>query len=216
MMNLMRVGLAVFVVVILAGPLLGQSQKQATVPQVPQKQPTMPQVSQKQIQELKSQIAVLQDKVAASEAKASDLELRLIYLELAKSDYQSVSLDLTARSYLRLDTDTGLFLVSVQDASPYLDGYRITLNVGNPSFATYNGFKFKVKWNTKYDWTNYSAESYAKWRKANREKEVSFINSLGPGKWNKVELLLPSTSGDQLGYFQLSMETNTVSLYIDK
>jgi hypothetical protein len=100
----------------------------------------------------------------------------------------------------------------VQDASPYLDGYRVTLHIGNPSFASYDGFELTVKWNSKYDWSNFDTSTFDTWQKSERNKELSFTNSLVLGKWNAVELILPSTTAQQLGYFMISMKTPVVSL----
>lgn len=182
-----------------------------TLAKIPQKPnaATAP-VSQKQIDELKAEIASLRSQLQKSEAEVVGLQFRVSTLESA---HQSVVLDLASPSYQRLDTDTGMFLISVANVTPYLDGYKISLNIGNPSFAQYNGFKLKAKWNHTYSWDKYTAESYSKWDKATREKETSFTDSLNGGTWNKVDLILPATAADELGYFVVSMETNTIVLY---
>jgi hypothetical protein len=92
----------------------------------------------------------------------------------------------------------------------------VTLSIGNPFYATYSGFKLTAKWNTKYDWMKFTAESYGKWQQAQKEKDIQFTDSLAPGKWNKVDVLLPSTTGDQLGYFEISMNTSHIILHMDK
>ena len=208
---LIRSKVMLLVVVILACSVHSQSQTTPSSPTShPQASPS--QVSPKQIEELKNQLTMLQDRVKASESVASDLQTRVFTLEIAQNNHESVLLDLTSRKYQRLDTDTGTFLVSVEDASPYLDGYRVTLNIGNTSSATYKGFDLHAKWNAAYDWSKYDKASHDRWQKAIRSKDDSFTDSLDPGKWNKVDLLIPSTTGEQLGYFVLSMETSTVSL----
>lgn len=179
--------------------------------QIPQKQnATTPPASQKQIDELKAEIASLRSQLQKSEGEVIGLQLRVSTLESA---HQSVVLDLASRNYQRLDTDTGMFLISVTNVASYLDGYKISLKIGNPSSAQYNGFKLKAKWNHTYNWDKYTAESYSKWDKATREKETSFIDSLNAGTWNKVDLILPATAADELGYFIVSMETDTIVLY---
>jgi hypothetical protein len=184
--------------------VLGGIQSQAQT----QKGPAPSLTSQKQIDELKSQIAALRAKVLSLETSQGDSAYRLFKLELSKDAYKSVVLDMTSRNYQRIDTDTGTFLISIEDASPYLDGYRIVLNIGNPSFAAYKGFKLTVKWNTSYK----KGMDPQQWINAERTKEISFVGSLDAGSWNRVEMLLPSTTGEQLGYFVVSMETSTVSL----
>jgi len=207
----LKVGSVLALVLASAYTILSQTQKQAPVP-APQKQVALPQVSQKQIDDLKGQNARLQGRLAAVESSASEMENRLVKLEFAQESTKTAELDLSARTYQRLDTDTGWFMISVKDASSYLDGYRVTLEIGNPSSATYRGFKLKVKWNAKYDWTKFTNDSYEKWHAAIKEKEISFTDILIPAKWNRVDLLLSSTSADQLGYFQISMQTDTISL----
>jgi hypothetical protein len=178
----------------------------------PRLMPQQTRPASEQIAEMKKEIASLQTRIGALEKAKSDLEFRLFQLELSQNAHNTALLDLTSHEYQRLDTATGTFLVSFEDATPYLDGYRVTLSIGNPSFATFKGFKLKVKWNTKYDYAKYTTTSYEQWNKAMQERESSFVDELKPGAWNNITLLLPSTSNNQLGYFLLSMETSTVSL----
>jgi hypothetical protein len=161
------------------------------------------------VENLQHQIIYLRREITALRKSLVDLRLRTLKLE--PNTY--IELNLTSHDFVKLDTITGSSLVSVREVSPYLDGYRVVLNIGNLSFATYTGFKLRVNWNRSYDWDKWTEASYEAWDKALREKEVSFTDSLKPGTWNKVELLLPSTKADELGYFKLSMETETLSLY---
>ncbi len=203
MMRIVPVGAVILGMVLFPQP--SESQSPRTSP--------LPQTAQRQVEELRKEVAGLRNEVVLLRKETVDLQTRTFKLELSQGGYQSVVLDLTSRDYQRLDTSNGSFLVSVQDASPYLDGYRVVLNVGNPSFATYTGFKVKVRWNSNYDWNKFTQEGYDAWNKNMREKEIAFTDSLSPGSWNRVELLLPTTTGQQLGYLALSMETNVVVLY---
>jgi hypothetical protein len=174
--------------------------------------PTAP-TTQARIEKLQEQIEDLRKEITALKSSGVDLAGRLFKIEMSQNPYENVPFDLTSRSFQRVDTSTGIFLVSVLEASTYLDGYRVVLNIGNPSFATYTDFKLKIEWNRKYDWEKYTAASFGEWRKATREKEVTYPEPpLKPGSWNRVEVLLPSTRDDELAYFVLSMETPTISL----
>lgn len=175
-----------------------------------------PQTAQPRIEKLQEQIEDLRREIASLRKSLGSLNGRIFRVEINQNANQMVSFDLTSRSFQRLDTSTGSFLVSILEASPYLDGYRVVLSIGNPSFATYTGFRLTIKWNRNYDWEKYSEGSYEAWNKDLREKEVTFPDSLKPGAWNRVEVLLPSTKGDELGYFVLSMATDTVSLYKER
>lgn len=163
-----------------------------------------------QYEDLRKDFVDLRKEVETLKAKL-EFDEYLLSMKQVKTD--SISLDLTQRSYQRLDTDTGFFLVSVEEALPYLNGYKIRLSVGNPSNATYKDYKLTVKWNKAYDWGKYSQASYEEWNKAVQEKEISFPDSLQPGAWNSVDLILAPVSPDQLGYLTLSMSTSTLSLH---
>jgi hypothetical protein len=104
-------------------------------------------------------------------------------------------------------------LVSLDEVVPYLDGYRVILNVGNPLGATYVGFNVKVRWGPRYDWSKFDAVAYEKWEKSVQNKEVSFTDSLKPMAWNKVEIILAATKSDEFGFLEISIDTNTVSLF---
>ena len=195
----------VFAVYALPGTLCGQTHPA----------PPTPQTAQARIEKLQEQIEDLRKEITALKSSLGDLGGRVFKIELSQNPNENVSFDLTSRNFQRVDTSTSTFLVAIREASPYLDGYRVVLDIGNPSFATYTNFKVKIKWNRKYE-GKYTAASYVEWKewnKATREKEVTFPDPpLKPGSWNRVEVLLPSTKDDELAYFVLSMDTPTISL----
>lgn len=178
----------------------------------PNPRPAAQQPTAGQLAEMKKQIESLSGRVTVLEAANTGLRTRLFTVEVAQNANQSATLDLTSHQFQRLDSSTGTFLVLVQDAIPYLDGYKIILKIGNTSSAKFSGFKLKVKWNRKYDFEKYTADSYSQWNKEMHDRELSFVEDLKPGAWNKVTLVLPSTTNNQLGYFLISIETDSISL----
>src|SRR5689334_16541012 len=48
--------------------------------------------------------------------------------------------------YQYIYSESGMFIVSLEDVVPYLDGQRVTLDIGNPMYAKYTGFKLHVSW----------------------------------------------------------------------
>jgi hypothetical protein len=183
---------------------------QCIIGQVPKTPPPL-QSSQTQIDQLKKQIAALQSRISDLAADNEKLSTRVLTLEITKDPYKSVALDLTSRAYQRIDTETAAFLISVNDASPYVDGYRVKLSIGNPYCGTYSGFKLNVSWNTAV--SKIRQMGWDKWKQNERTKEISYTETLMPGSWTSVDLLLPATTADQLGYLILTMETNTISLH---
>jgi hypothetical protein len=76
----------------------------------------------------------------------------------------------------------------------------------------YHGAALKVAYNKAFDPSNRNFW-FATWNKTMRKKKISFANTLNPGAWNKLDVILPSATKEQLAYFAVSMEINTVSLY---
>lgn len=60
--------------------------------------------------------------------------------------HEAVVLDTTAKGFQRIDTDNGSFFMSLVDVQSYLDGYKVRLNIGNPSSASYQGIRLRLKW----------------------------------------------------------------------
>lgn len=169
----------------------------------------------KEVASLKQQVATLAIRLTSLESDLATYKSTQEFdKELSKRD--SVMLDPSnPQGYSRLDTANGWFLISLKSAEVYLDGYKLTLNIGNPSSATYTGLKIKTKWNSSYDWTHYSESSFKVWQAAMRSKDDDLTDALQPGAWNSVEIILPQTKPTELSYVQVSIETNTVSLRVN-
>lgn len=128
-----------------------------------------------------------------------------------------IEVDATAAGpYQQVFTSAGWFLLSVHDARPYLNGFRVSLDIGNPSFVTYDGVKLKVSWGAKSEKDLTTFEVFERLSEGlppiRKDKEIDLTNVLDPGKWNRVTVdLLPSTV-EELKYLGISIEPNTISL----
>lgn len=172
-----------------------------------------PSQTERKIGELQQQVAELKQALARLDSNLDGLWREVLEANAKLDAYRAVQLDLASpHKFQRIDSGTGSFLLSVDDAIAYLDGYKIRLNIGNPSAAKYDGFKLKVRWSKGYDYSNFKSVSYLQWQKAIREKEVSFTETLQPGTWNRVEMILSPAGADELGYLEVSLDTDTVSL----
>jgi len=163
-----------------------------------------------QLSQIRAALSSLNEKIEKLEEK---LSIQEFLLKEKQDKREEVYLDVTQHTYQRLDTDTGFFLISVEDAVSYLNGYKIQLKLGNPSSANYAGYKLKIRWAKSYDYSKYTRDSYAEWSKSIQEREFSFTDKLESGAWNPAELILTPATPDQLGYLAISINTNTVSLH---
>jgi len=148
-----------------------------------------------------------------------DLRRQVFQLSSKISRYESVAIDPTEKGYGRIDTSSGVFLVAVRDAKPYLDGYRLSLAVGNLSSARYDGFKMKLSWQGPLpeQKDGESDEQYSKrmdqWGQSRHEKEFTSIETLHPASWNPISIVISPATAEEIRMLEVdSMETDRVLL----
>lgn len=176
--------------------------------------------SKSEVDSLKQEILSLNAQIESLKSDYDELKVRLDDFESGMSDMRldmliagpqkTILLDWATGGYQKIDTDVGYFLISLDDVTPYLDGKKVKLRIGNPSTATFKGFDLEFKWGQKYD--SKKKQPYDEWKKALNRKTVSFTKSLNPGTWNRTEAVLAPASIEQLQYIEMSMNVNTLSL----
>lgn len=113
--------------------------------------------------------------------------------------YQSAFIDTSSiNMYRRIDSVSGYFLFIVKDITPYLNGYKIKFTIGNPSYATYKGYKLKILW----------GDNFLSLKEAN----FSFTQDLKPGSWNNAEFVLAPAKSEEVNYIVVSIETDIIQL----
>jgi hypothetical protein len=127
-----------------------------------------------------------------------------------------VELDPAKKDYSRLDASSGFFLVSCRNVQPYLDGFKVTIRIGNPLNCSFDGFEVGTEWGPRYQGALKDGAAYATWRSAVRLQVFSFPDSLTKGHWNDVDLILAGTKPGDLGYIKVYINTPTASLAIPK
>lgn len=163
---------------------------------------------------IEDDISNLEDRITALESNYVDINLELFNLGLKIDDLQKnvITFDpANAEGFQAINTGNGYFLFAIRDIKPYLDGYRIFLDVGNPNYATYNGIKLKAKWGKRFTYSD--SILYDTWKNSLLEKEVSITHDIKPGTWNKINFNISPVKIDEFGYLSLSVETNSISLY---
>ena len=94
----------------------------------------------------------LKAKLDELETQVQGLQTDVFVLQGGVNPYETAVFDPgSPGGYSRIDTSGGAFLVSVKNVAPYVDGFRITCNFGNPSSVTFTGFKLKAKWGARRD-----------------------------------------------------------------
>jgi TolA-binding protein len=170
----------------------------------------------KELAQLRGRIAALEQQLSDLNAKFKKLDATVSVqgatLTLKQNKHSEIHIDPSDHNYQRLDFDSGLFLVSLKDIQPYLNGYKVALEIGNPSGATYRGAKFKCTWSKPYNWEQFSDASYQAWLASVHSTVIDVTTVLEPVTWNQVELTLIPATVEELSNLSLSIDTNTLSL----
>ena len=151
----------------------------------------------------------LQKDVTDLQGQMMDNALAHYELESKINAFKEASIDPTQKGYCRLDSNNGTFLLSCEKVQPYLDGYQVSLLVGNPYAVSFVGFKLAVTWGPEW---NSKTQQYPAWQANLHKKEIEFADELRAASWNRVKLILTPATPSELAYLVVTMQTDTVSM----
>ena len=155
------------------------------------------------------------DQLTRQQTTISNLAWQIIILNLKSSDNGEAVFDAAdSTGFSRINSESGFFLVSLKNVEPYLDGYRVTVKVGNPLSADYSNLKFDVSWGKKYESKDAANDpkAFQNWQASLHTKEISMPDKLLSGSWNMIQLVLSPAKSDELGYISIKLSTKTASL----
>lgn len=169
------------------------------------------------IMKLENQASDTGTKLNNTEARLSEAVGKLFLLELSKDPFKTATFDPAAdKGFQRIDTSVGSLAVAIRGITPYADGIKIRLDVGNLTSAVISGGTFTAKWGPRMPKTNNtdSFKKYMEWKEKLVEKESKFTEELRPGTWNNLNLTLPGLPPEQFGYLELSLDTNNIKMSV--
>lgn len=157
----------------------------------------------------------LEAKIDGLEKEIESLRRKIYALEYHNRKDDSAELDVSQLEgpFQRLNANGGTFLVSLKNIERYLNGYKVIISIGNISSAPFKGFELTMTWATAEP-SVANFEVWRRWYETRKTKTERYTQELVPGSWNQVEMILLPARSDELGHLRVSLETNTVSLYI--
>ena len=169
-------------------------------------QPTLVEFSDNLHESIKKYTQELEDSLNGySQKLEANLEERL-----RSVDTRKVVLNPFSKAYQRIDTNSGYFLISVQDMKPIENGFRLVLHIGNPNYADFSEFKVRLFWGKA--WDPNSTVSYEDWRRSLSGSEYVFQGTIKKGMWNPMEVDLVPADTAQLGYLECELVVASVEL----
>lgn len=163
---------------------------------------------------LQGRVAALENSNAALAAKIADQEKTITDLSLdvflLKNDDDMAALSSTDEGYSLAKSDFGPLPVFLEKVEPYLAGFRLTLRIGNPTTATFNGAKLKVRWHSATPKV-LAAGAVPSAPKMN-EQEVALTQALRPGMYTRAHVILSPATPDDIKNFWVGVDTDQIAL----
>jgi hypothetical protein len=153
----------------------------------------------------------------------TDLKLRLdrverqlgeLKFEQFARSLKETAIDVRNPGAARLDSEVGFFLVRIAKVEPYLDGYRINVDIGNPQSATYGGVTLITTWGRgiRSMGTTNVLDAMEKWSQGLKTNKTELTEDLLPATWNNVSIILSPATPDSLQDVTMRLEVDTIQL----
>lgn len=143
-----------------------------------------------------------------SQIKKLQKELRDLEFKVAGLGVQAGTVTADSQSYTLVNTRHGPFTVALVGLTPYLDGYKAKLRIGNMTSAIFKGAKLDASWGPLI---SAGAEDYFGKRK---NKEFDLSTEFKAQSFTEIEVALSPAKPDEVKEIDIGLDFNVVSLRI--
>ena len=151
------------------------------------------------------QLATMRQEIDAVKAELDELKSKQATLDLDNliKDFDRIAYMRPGDSgYSTVRYDLGVLTVELADITPYANGSKVSLKFGNPLSSTVNGLQATLEWGRTDE--NGSPENNSA-----KSKSVTFTESLRPGAWTTVSVVLDGVPPTDLGFVRIKGVTHT-------
>lgn len=145
-------------------------------------------------------------KVAALEARVTKLQGEQIAARFSGPQGTVLFDPQDEKKYQPVKAPGGPVLVMLEKVEPYLDGFVVSMSIGNPSAGGYAGLHANVKWGRAYDAAKDDAYNEL------AEKEIELSDFLPSGAWTVVKFNIAPAQVDQVRRILFSPVFNAIRL----
>lgn len=170
---------------------------------------------QTDIYDLQEKLTKNQSNIDYLSQRISDLQVDLNLLKRTEIYFNCKEL---SKGFQQINTNSGILFVDVKEVTPYLNGCKVSLVIGNPNLITYVNPEINLTWNTsilKYFKAIEEKIDVPLWESTLQKKSYCSMKKLLPGVWNEIELDIPNVTLDQLEHCTLSITTGVILLSKD-
>lgn len=148
---------------------------------------------------------------SAAEGQVKDLGLEIdalkLRVETLESQRSSATVKTDAQGYDIARTKHGPVTVSAVGVTPFLDGFKVQLRVGNLTGASFEGAKVKVEWGL--PWDPKAAQEYFKSRKS---KDFSVTQTFRAGSFTDVEVAVTPAAPSEVKELEVGLQFNSMRM----
>jgi hypothetical protein len=164
---------------------------------------------QLKVTDLQDQLNTLKGQVD-SQQKAN-VNLSTAVFRMALKDHSTASFDpVTDQGYELLDVGIVRIMVAIENITPYGDGVKVVMNIGNPNAVTLSGLDGEAQYGPSS--AGIQNNDYAAWEALQKKAHLSIPDRIYPGRWNSVTITLPGIKPEQFGRLEISLNGNQVEL----
>lgn len=134
---------------------------------------------------------------SAAQSASDDLRNQIAALRLAVNEQGESPAFVSAdeSGYGIINTRHGRLVASVESAAPYLDGFKVTLSIGNLTSADFDGAKVHLMWGEKPN-----------------EKAFNITDTIRAGAFNNVTVVMSPAKPADLKLFSVGLSLSKVKL----
>ena len=154
------------------------------------------------VDNLQQEIISTNNEIASLKKEIEDLKNQQNFDQFVRSLNKIAYLKPGNEGYSTIQSDLGVLTIHIDNIVAYANGSKVTLAFGNPLSASIDGLKAKIQYGEvdKEGIPNYGTA---------KTKEVTFNETLQPGSWTDIKVVLEGISCSKLGFIEVRGLTHT-------
>ena len=145
-----------------------------------------------------------ESKVLKEKIKSLESDIALLKFQMSLYEEEDASISTEEITYSTAKNNFGSFPVVARKVEPYLDGYKVRIEVGNMTTASFNGAKVTVKWGTP------SQNPYIDQLQNQKKKELDLTTTFLPGSYGGFDVILSPAKPEEIKRIYVSQKIEFV------
>ncbi|MCK5581054.1 MAG: DUF3251 domain-containing protein [Candidatus Omnitrophica bacterium] len=169
---------------------------------------------EQKVNDIENRLAVLENYIRGLPDSFNEFSQELLETvdqKIEASKGYVVTLHPFSKRFTKIQTNSGMFLISIQKVEKIEGGYKVFLHVGNPNAAAYSGIKLKMRWGKKWDESLMNVP-YQTWRDSLARADYMYSGSVEPGQWTEIPIDMTPAQANQWEYIECEIEVSSLKL----